>query len=124
MLGEYISKGQYREVFYFSESRNYVVKRNIRKGRSYNAKEYKSFLYLVEKGWSHWVAPCYLIDDYLVMAYCSRPKKWPKEIPSFLRDAHKNNFGIYQGRFVCIDYPVLNEIKGEVEMVKPRWVDA
>lgn len=120
MFGDFIAKGQFREVYYFKPDPNYVIKKEIRKNKYYNFKEYRTYLYLVERGWSHWVAPCFLIGDYIIMPYCKKPKKWPKEIPCFLRDAHKKNFAIYQGRFVCIDYPMVNEIK-EVKMVKPKW---
>lgn len=121
MLGQFIAKGQYREVYYLEYDNNYVVKKEIRRSKSYNLKEYRTFLYLVKKDWAHWVAPCFLLGEFIIMPYCKKPKKWPKEIPCFLRDAHKKNFGIYQNKFVCIDYPMVNKID-QVSMIKPKWV--
>ena len=121
MLGQFISKGQSREVYYLRDDKNYIVKKELKPHIRHNRKEYFSYLKLVKMNQAHWVAPCFLVGAFLIMPYCKKPEKFPKLVPNFLKDTHKKNFGILDDKFVCFDYPVLNDLK-EFELVRPLWV--
>lgn len=59
---------------------------------------------------SKWLAPCdYLSPDgrILLQKRCenvTQAFELPKEMPSFLSDLKRENFGWYEGRLVCMDY--------------------
>ena len=59
-----------------------------------------------------WLAPCeYLSPDgrILLQKKCDpvpMNKKLPDKLPEFLTDLKRENFGIYKGRLVCIDYAI------------------
>lgn len=110
MVGELIARGTYREVYAFGmHPQEWVVKIENSNARAFcNAAEWEF--------WCHtetypevrrWLAPCSKISmdgNVLVQARTQPLKKLPDELPDFLTDIKRENFGIYRGRVVAHDY--------------------
>lgn len=110
-----IGGGTFRDVFECRMDRSLVVKVET-------ATQWRCFSNVKEmqfwqdnqhyKAVADWLAPCvYLSPDGRIM--CQRrvtplteqqKKELPEKIPSFLTDLKYGNFGMLDGRLVCVDY--------------------
>lgn len=77
---------------------------------------------------SDWLAPCeYLSPDgrILLQRRCDPvPKSYelPQKMPTFLSDFKRDNFGILDGRLVCVDY-ALNIPSPSIRPKLANWCD-
>lgn len=75
-----------------------------------------------------WLAPCeYLSPDgrLLLQRRCEPVPRdyWlPAKLPAFLSDLKRANFGILNGKLVCVDY-ALNVTSASSRMIKAEWND-
>lgn len=112
ICGNKIGEGIHRKVFGCRIRDDLVVKvedsdawrsfANVNEMRFWN--DYRS-----QKAIRDWLAPCeYLSPDgrILLQKKCDPLRKfdYPTKLPSFLTDLKPSNFGIYEGRIVCVDY--------------------
>jgi hypothetical protein len=111
LLGNYISCGQYREVYEYGLDNSKVIKvcnsvipANIIEWTVWESvKDIPSF--------SKWFAPCYFISPegrFLIQEKVEpipEGYKFPKRIPAFFTDTQgTKNVGILNGRMVFVDY--------------------
>lgn len=106
-LGELIGNGAYRNVYENRLDSKTVIK--IETGSTFaNAIEFETWQRVcMVTGVSKWFAPIQYISGcgkVLIMAKCKPLKTPPAKIPSFFTDVKMANFGLYQGRVVCLDY--------------------
>lgn len=73
-----------------------------------------------------WLAPCGNMspDGRLLLQKRASPVphdyKWPEQIPSFLTDLKPENYGLIDGRLVCIDYSRFLP-SPSVRLKKAKW---
>lgn len=112
LCGKKIGQGIHRQVFSCTIRPDLVVK--------VEDDEYRYFANILEqKFWddhqyfdkvAKWLAPCeYLSPDgrILLQKRCDpvpSDYKMPDKLPAFLSDLKRTNFGILDGRLVCVDY--------------------
>jgi hypothetical protein len=112
LCGEKLGDGYSREVFRCKLRPDLVVK--------VEAAEYRTFANVHEmqfwddnqfcKKISAWLAPCeYLSPDgrLLLQKRCDpipSTMKMPFKVPAFMADLKRDNFGLLDGKIVCIDY--------------------
>jgi len=128
LCGELIGEGSTRRVFECKIRPDLVVK--------VEEAEYRNFANVVEqklfddtqhiKKLSQWLAPCeFLSPDgrVLLQKKCDPVPsgfKLPEKLPHFLCDLKRENFGIFEGRLVCIDYAIY-DVSISSRLVKAVW---
>lgn len=128
LCGEKLGSGIHRDVFECKIRPDLVVK--VEKG------DYRYFANVLEmrfwcdnqyaKDIAKWLAPCEFLspDGRLLLQKRAQPiisgSQLPKQIPAFLTDLKKENFGLLDGRVVCVDY-ALNNVTVSTRMRKPYW---
>lgn len=104
---EEIGSGIGRRVFSSAVLPQSVIKCEEGAASFQNVIEWETWQRVRETPFAHWFAPCEWISPsgaVLVMARTKPPTRLPKEVPVFLTDLKKSNYGIYKGRLVCHDY--------------------
>ena len=112
LCGKKLGTGFNRKVYECKLMPEWVVKTerlnpndfsNVREHHFWN--EYKN-----EKHIAKWLAPCGDISPDGKVLLQRRAEtlpedyKFPKNLPEFLTDIKRSNFGLVDGKFVCIDY--------------------
>ncbi len=126
ICGKKIGEGVYREVYVYNFDPKYVVKvAKDENGRAHNLLE-NEIWYQADKRLARWLAPCHRLSKsgkYLLMRRTKPVSKGqvPRKIPAFFDDAHSDNWGILNGRVVCIDYGLVHLSKNPMRMVKKKW---
>ena len=124
---EVLGQGVHRKVFTCRFREDLVVKvedNGDHAMRSFaNVREFDFYNYWRDyEPVARWLAPCeYLSPDGRIMLQkrvdpIPSDFKLPDMLPSFLTDHKKTNFGIYEGRLVCVDYATVIHAKN----IKPR----
>lgn len=114
LCGKLLGEGMHRKVFECKIRKDLVVKVEVDAMRSFANVFEQQFWdsYSEVKEIKKWLAPCeFLSPDarVLLQAKCDKiPSnfKMPSEIPEFLTDLKLDNFGILDGRLVCVDYAI------------------
>lgn len=115
LCGKKLGSGIHRDVFECKLRPDLVVKvetntdyrefANVREMRFWCDNEHASAV-------SKWLAPCECLSPdgrILLQKRCEPvPNKYslPTQLPVFLTDTKTNNFGILDGRLVCVDYAI------------------
>jgi hypothetical protein len=106
-----IGTGGGREVFGSDMFPNLVAKRLHWPIAGTNAKEWDNWqkVNAQSAGLVRWFAPCIAFDavaDILIMGKTTPipRKRWPMFLPACFDTDKRENFGIYNGHFVCHDY--------------------
>lgn len=111
LCGAIIGEGIHRKVFECKLRPDLVVKVEY-------AEDYRFFANVMEmRFWNdasepmkRWLAPCeYLSPDGLLLLQkkvdaVPSSYEMPEQMPSFMMDFKRNNFGILNGKLVCLDY--------------------
>jgi hypothetical protein len=113
LCGDLIGSGIHRMVFECRLRPELVVKvetdvdfrwfANVHEMRFWNDHEYYEPV-------KSWLAPCEFLspDGRILLQHRVDPLPtdyhMPEKVPSFLTDLKRANYGLYQGRFVCVDY--------------------
>lgn len=112
VCGEKLGEGIHRTVYACKIKPELVVKvetddmryfANVLEMRFWNDHEHYSKV-------ADWLAPCeYLSPDGRILMMKRAAKipddmKMPETIPTFLTDLKRENFGLIDGRIVCVDY--------------------
>ena len=130
MCGEVLGEGCDRVVYECKLMNEWVVKTekncpyefsNIREHTFWH--QYKN-----TKKIAKWLAPCGDIspDGKVLLQRRATPLeddyKLPRKLPKFLSDIKRSNFGLYEGRLVCVDYADAI-VKPSTKKVKiPSWI--
>ena len=120
--------GIHRDVFECKIRKDLVVKvegsdfryfANVREMSFWDEHQY-------HEGIAKWLAPCeYLSPDGRVLLQkkatpIARESDLPERLPSFLTDVKMENFGMLNGRIVCVDY-AMYLASVSTRMIKARW---
>ncbi len=113
--GSMLGHGIHRKVFECSVRDDLVVKVEDNDGGAY-----RRFANVLEIEFWHqfqdydkvakWLAPCHILspDGRILLQKRVEPiprdYQLPSKIPTFLTDLKRSNFGLYEGRLVCVDY--------------------
>lgn len=111
LCGEKLGAGIHREVFACTLRPDLVVKVETADNRWFaNVMEMKFWNdHECYKPVAQWLAPCAALspDGRVLLQWRCDPVpqsyRWPK-LPQFLTDLKADNFGLYRGRLVCVDY--------------------
>lgn len=141
VLGEKLGAGVSREVFTSPIDPSVVFKveaySQVDKGWGFqNVEEYLTWKDLEgHEEYARWLAPCKAISSSGIILVQHRvspiPKDFPlpDEMPDFLTDFKRANYGLLDGRLVCLDYG-LNRFRQagsrskKVKMRKVLWRDS
>lgn len=123
---EEIGSGIARKVWSSAVLPNSVIKCEDGAGSFQNIIEWETWQRVRETEYAKWFAPCEWISPsgaVLVMAKTKRPSRYPDQVPVFLTDLKKSNYGTYKGRMVCHDYGtnLLFEHGMTKRMKKAEW---
>lgn len=109
LVGDFLGRGHFRAVYALDDSR--VLKVEDRARSFCNIDEWTIWQEAQGTGWEQWFAPCLHIDRFGSALIQARTKpltdrQWKalKEVPSFMADVKRENWGWHQGRPVCHDY--------------------
>ncbi len=115
LFGKWLGKGVYREVWQHAQQKDLVIKKaNEENGREVNFIEHRLWRDIeYNKSLKPYFAPVVAVSDcgkYLIQKKVEPlPKRqYPKVLPAFFTDTKYSNFGLLNGKFVCIDYGCLN----------------
>lgn len=113
VCGHKIGKGCYREVWSCTFDPTIVIKLE-RDSRSFcNVQEWENWQELqYQDNVKDWLAPCVEISPCgsVLLQKRVKPlseKELPSKLPAFLTDIKPGNYGWYEDRIVCCDYPSL-----------------
>lgn len=128
LCGDLIASGTTRHVFGCRLQTDLVVKVEIIKDwRTFeNVKEFNVWQFYSNNEGLKWLAPCKAIspDGRILLQKRCDPLptgfELPEKLPYFLNDLKPENFGIYQGRLVCLDY-ALTYLQASMRMEKAKW---
>jgi hypothetical protein len=107
-LGDKISEGAYRAVYEFDLIPNTVIKISL--GGTPNIVEFEVWEQLKDTPYAKWLAPCLHISPtghFLIQRKCKPVPpdyKLPKKLPEFFTDLKRENWGLLNGKLVCVDY--------------------
>lgn len=109
LCGDLMGRGSAREVFELRTNPEYVIKIEQKGGSFQNACEWEIWSFVRGDRLEKWFAPCEMISNCGVMLVQRkvqplRRPELPKRLPEFLCDLKPENFGMFEGRFVCCDY--------------------
>ena len=128
LVDKKIGTGVYRTVYSLKFSDTKVIKvANDEQGEVENAREavlwedLKQYYPKISK----WFAQVYMYSNtgkYLIQEKVIFPdkKKYPKKLPSFFSDTKYSNFGLLNGRWVCVDFGCFN-IRHSDRLKKVNW---
>ena len=129
LCGAQIGDGIHRTVFECRIRPDLVVKVEDSEWRDFaNVREMKFWV-----NWQHvksvvkWLAPCEFLspDGRILLQKKARiltkdDPLLPKKLPRFLTDTKHSNYGVYEGRVVCVDYASTVD-SVETKRRKPEW---
>lgn len=112
LVGDCLGVGAYRRVYALHHLPGHVLKVEYANSCSFaNAMEWETWNELRGTEWESWLAPCLSIDGHgraLVQSRCEPvpDPTWAAltEVPAFFSDVAQRNFGLLDGRVVCLDY--------------------
>lgn len=111
-LGEFIAKGVTREVYACKVNPAYVIKiAKSSEGVAANVLEHSIWAYaeMMPESVSQWFCPCVSISSHgsvLVMRRAEpvSEEELPQEVPAYFTDLKPDNWGLLEGKPVCVDY--------------------
>lgn len=109
ILGESEGAGTYRHVFSHARDKNLIVKVENGVCSFSNVREWDVWNAVKDTALAKWFVPCVTISGAGTVLIMKRAKpipraKLPAKVPAFFTDLKPENWGLYQGRPVCVDY--------------------
>lgn len=128
-LGNLIDNGLSRYVYECKLNKDYVIKVETSNefGVKQNIMEWGFWNFNIDNtGITKWLAP--LVDispcgTFLIQKRCEPlPDDYalPEYVPKFLTDLRRDNFGLLNGNFVCLDYGIPKPVI-DTKLTKVRW---
>lgn len=128
LCGHKLGEGIHRDVFECRLRPDLVVKVEKELDWRYFANVHEmKFWNDAPKDVAKWLAPCaYLSPDGRVLLQhkvniCNSFDTMPTEVPTFLGDFKRSNYGWLDGQFVCVDYALATYGKASLKMQKVNW---
>lgn len=128
-LGDLLGEGMSRKVYEHKFDPTLVIKIEEDAGRFQNIMEARIWEEVSYSDYAKWFAPVIGISPcgmVLVMKKVAVPydKDFPTSIPTFFGDLKKSNYGMLNGKFVCVDYGCHIVTNGlSKRMKKVKWDD-
>jgi hypothetical protein len=108
LLGKELGAGIARAAFVSDLDETIVIKVENSKGSFQNVIEWETWKrFKDDKSVARWLAPCVWISQsggILMMKRTMPLLRDPKQMPRFLCDFKRSNYGLLNGRVVCHDY--------------------
>lgn len=109
ICGKPLGSGAHREVFEFALDPKWVIKFETEAHSFSNINEWQVWQDAqdMHEDISKWLAPCRAISacgTVLIQARTTPAKRYPDQIPAWLTDTKRANFGMLGRRFVAHDY--------------------
>jgi hypothetical protein len=125
ICGTLIGTGSCRKVYHYKQNMNWVVKVESGAKDFANCIEWDTWLH-ANPALRTWLAPCIDISPsgaVLIQAKVEplRASELPKRIPALFTDLKISNWGLYEGRPVCLDYG-WQRMNSNLDLVKANWV--
>lgn len=130
LCGKKLGSGMSREVFTWTPNDNLVLKLEVNpSGHFQNVMEWNTWRALQETKHCGWLAPCVWISDCgtALLMHRTQPIREgeePMELPAWLQDHKRANYGTLLGKVVCHDYgtnALLNHGAFSKKKHKPNW---
>lgn len=129
-LGAKLGEGCARKVYLLRQNPAYVAKIEGGAGSFQNVAEWDAWSWLQGSKIAPWFAPCEWISANGVILVQQRAEpvrrgELPKRLPSILVDLKLENFGMIEGRLVCIDYGTIgSKLRDSPMALAPaKWRD-
>ena len=123
--GPLLGSGANRRVYACSFDPTLVIK--VETGTDFsNIKEWNTWQdYKHDKRVAKWLAPCVAISDYGSVLIQKRAKPvrvsdLPRAVPAFLADRKIENWGLIDGKPVCVDYG-WTESRLQMKSIRAQW---
>jgi hypothetical protein len=128
LCDQLIGTGIGRQVFSSAVFKDAVIKVESSAGSFQNIIEWETWQRIKETKFAKWFAPCVHISpcgSLLIMAKTVPALEYPEQMPAFLTDFKRANYGMLNGQFVCHDYGtnLLFENGMTKRMKKVEWWD-
>lgn len=127
-LGDELGYGTSRAIFSHATRDDLIVKLETDSGSFSNVREADVWDAVKDTELAKWFAPVVEISPaglVLLMKKCrvAIPEALPDKVPAFFTDLKAENWGIYEGRPVCLDYGLhlMLELGMTKRMRKARW---
>jgi len=109
LLGKFLGYGSSRSIFEHATDDSLIVKVEPEAKSFHNISEWQVWERVKRMKVSRWFAPVVDISPngaVLVMKRCepARLGELPARVPAFFTDLKAENWGLFEGRFVCLDY--------------------
>jgi hypothetical protein len=110
MVGDRLGSGIGREVFVMTDDKAKVIKFEAGSHSFQNVMEWETWERLDGTPQAKWLAPCIRISACGTILVMARTEplplgfKLPKQVPAFLGDFKRDNYGLLNGKLVCHDY--------------------
>ncbi len=107
LFGEHLGSGVYRSVYACLINPKLVIKVEDKACSFSNIAEWEVWQEIVGTQWERWFAPIWGISasgSVLLQERTQPLKRIPKELPEFMADLKRANFGMLNGRVVAHDY--------------------
>jgi hypothetical protein len=111
-VGGEIGSGSFRRTYEMLQEPDHVLKVQYGSGH-HNAIEWETWQAAKETKWAKWFAPCVRIDSWGSSLVMRKARTFESEmeflatikrVPVFFHDVRWTNWGMLDGRPVCIDY--------------------
>lgn len=130
LFGTKLGEGCARKVYVLRHNPAYVIKIESQSGSFQNVAEWEAWQWLQTEKIASWFAPCDSISPngvFLVQRRAEpvRKDELPKRLPAMLVDLKLENFGMIEGKFVCIDYGTIgsNLRNSSTKLCRAKWRD-
>lgn len=132
--GKQLGAGSAREVYVLASDPTRVIKIENGAGSFQNILEWETWRQLAHSGMQKFLAPCYEISPCGMALIQARVEPLPSanshpllkklQLPEFLTDFKRSNYGVLRGRVVACDYGTnlaVNHGACRAGMRRPRW---
>lgn len=130
LIGDPMGYGTFRHIFNHATDEGLVVKVENGAQSFHNVAEWHAWQSVKDTKFAKWFAPCMSISasgTILIMqrAQPATSKQLPRKVPAFFTDLKAENWGIIDGRPVCVDYGLhlLHEHGMTTRLRVARWDD-
>lgn len=113
-VGDCLGEGSFRRTYALKQDPSHVLKLQYGPGHD-NALEWELWHAVKDTKWAKWFAPCERIDSWGSALIMRRAEPFENErdflakvkrVPSFFDDVKWSNWGMLDGRPVCVDYGI------------------
>lgn len=109
VVGRYDGYGTYRAIFDHANDASLIVKVENQSQCFSNVAEWQVWESVRDTKLARWFAPCVEISPRGIVLIAKRCKpitreQLPDKVPAFFTDLKVENWGLYEGRPVCLDY--------------------